>query len=267
MMTKVSADLAISQTLDDLAGLPAFVTGSSVAASIYNKPDAYTDVDVFVPNPGVYFACVQRLLGEGYSLESDKFEKMWRRHLSYGFNKWHTNSMKVLNDLSGTEVNIIYKKVDGHETTQLSQVLESFDYGLLAVGFETATRRFHDMRTYFFGPGADDGRALPLLPYREDGISQGFMSQHIMLRMPGRYARYAHTYGYDLSLVKPVLVQGYAAYAAYKSNRSKAEDIQLGQIAAALGAHIELDQFDELLQFEKTLPVADGLDMIMAGLE
>ena len=266
-MAKLSAELSIDQVLDDLAGMPAFLAGSSVAGLLNYRPYAYTDIDVFVPNKGAYFACVQRLLGEGYSLESDKFEKMWRRHLNYGFNQWKTNSMKVTNESTGIEVNIIYKKVEGHETTQLSQVLESFDFGLLAVGFEAATRRFHDMRTYFFGPGADDGRPLPFLPYREDGISQGFMSQHIMLRMPGRYARYAHTYGYDLSLVKPVMLQGYAAYAAYKLNRSKAEDIQLGQIATALGAHIELDQFDELLQFEKTLPAADGLDMIMAGLE
>ena len=266
-MHRISAGPAVSKVLDEVAGLPAFIAGSSVSAMVHDKPQAYTDIDLFVPNPGTYFATVQRLLAEGYELESEKFEKMWNRHLRYGFNNWHTNSMKLMDRVADLEVNVIYKRVDGHETTQLSQVLESFDFGLLAVGFDAATRRFHDMRTYFFGAGANAGGPLPLLPYRQDTVGLGYMSQHIMLRTPGRYARYAHTYGYDLSLVKPTLVQGYAAYAAYKLNRTKDEDIQLGQIAQALGAHIERDEFDELLGFEKGLPTADGLDMIFASLE
>lgn len=258
---------AVNQVLVDTAGLPAFLAGSAAAAIEYDKPFAYHDVDVFVPNPGMYFAVVQRLLDNGYEIESDRFVKMWRRHMNYGFNRWHTNSMKLKHTLSDIEVNVIYKLVDGHETTRLSQVLESFDFGLLGVGYETETGRRHDMRTYFFGPGADDGRALPLLPYRKEGISQGFMSQHIMLRTPGRYARYAHTYGYDLHLVKPTLVDGLSAYAEYKSNRSKPEDLVLGDIARRLAKHIEDDQFTELLEFEKALPTADGVDQILESLE
>ena len=87
-----------------------------------------------------------------------------------------------------------------------------------------------------------------------------------MLRTPGRYARY-NTYGYDLSLVKLSLLSGYASYASYKSSRSKPEDLTLGAIAQALGGHIERDEFDELVKFEKDLPTADGLDDIMASLE
>lgn len=263
----VPASDAVAKVLADTKGLPAFLAGSAPAAIIYDKPDAYTDVDLFVPNQGMYFVLVQHLLNSGYQLESDRFAKMWRRHQLFGFNAWHTNSMKLIDGLTGSEVNVIYKRVDGHETTRLSQVLESFDFGLLGVGYETETGKQSDMRTFFFGPGADDGRPLPMLPYRQETVGKGYMSQHIMLRTPGRYTRYAHTYGYDLSLIKPVLIEGFLAYADYKSNRTKQEDITLGQIAKALAWHIDHDEFDEMAEFEKNLPTADGLDDIMANLE
>ena len=86
-------------------------------------------------------------------------------------------------------------------------------------------------------------------------------------RTPGRYTRYADEYGYDLSLVKPVLVDGYLAYAEYKSNRSKPEDQALGKIAQALSQHMQFDEFDELRTFEADLPKADGLDQVLASLE
>lgn len=72
--------------------------------------------------------------------------------MDIGFNRWHTNSMKLSDPTTGTEVNIIYKLVDGHETTSLSQVIESFDFGLLAMGFNLKTGNYHDMRSYLF-PG------------------------------------------------------------------------------------------------------------------
>ena len=252
--------------LADTRGMPAYLAGSSVAAEQYGKPHAYTDVDLFVPNQGSYFALVSHLLSNGYELESDRFARMWARHLEYGFKAWHTNSMKLLDKLLGTEVNVIYKRVDGHETTRLSQVLESFDFGLLGVGYETETGRFKDMRSYLF-PGRPVDGPLPMMDYRADTVGKGYMSQHIMMRTPGRYARYAHTYGYDLRLVQPTLVAGYQCFADYKLARSKPEDIALGQIADTLGQHIEHNMFAELLEFEKKLVTADGLDDIMEALE
>lgn len=273
--TGIPANDAVDKVLLDMQGMPAFLTGSSASAVAYGKLNAYTDIDVFVPNQGSYFACVQRLLERGYHLESDKFEKMWRRHLNYGFNRWHTNSMKLIDSTTGTEVNVIYKLVDGHETTRLSQVLESFDFGLLGVGYETATGQHYDMRPYFFPThaakasslGGWDNVALPMLEYRKDSVSQGFMSQFVMLRTAGRYARYANEYGYDLSEVKPTLVEGYTNYASYKRNRTKPEDLALGDIAERLAQHIEWDEFDELHKFEKSLPLADEVHQILESLE
>ena len=266
------ADVSIQQLLDDMKGLRTFMAGSSVAALCSNRPYCYNDIDLFTPNTAMYYVTVQRLLDMGYEFVDKKFHKVWLRHKHYGTNGWHTNSMKLIAPM-GYEVNVIYKRVDGHEITRLSQVLESFDFGLLGVGIETETGNKYDMRSYFFPDKAATAHEhnwdipLPLLPYREEGLSQGYMSEYIMLRTPGRYARYAHTYGYDLSLVKPVLVEGYVNYASYKLDRSKKEDLTLGRIAEAIARHIEDDEFLELVKFEKSLPVSDGLDQIMAGLE
>lgn len=265
--TGIPAEEAIDKVLADTKGLPAYLTGSSVSAEIYEKPNAYTDIDLFVPNEIAYAAVVATLLSRGYAPEDDKFVKSWNRQLKMGIGRWHTNSMKLLDQATGTEVNVIYKLVDNHPTTRLSQVLESFDFGILAMGYETETGVLSDMRQYFFGPGAEDGRPLGLLPYREEHLRQGFMSQFLMLRTAGRYSRYANEYGYDLSLVKPVLVEGYKNYASYKANRTKPDDITLGSIAAALAQHIEFDEFTELAEFERSLPKADSIDQILAGLE
>lgn len=263
--TGIPAKDAVEKVLKDVTGLPAFLAGSSVAAAVTGKDHAYTDVDLFVPKEGAYFAMVQHLLNNGYMIGSDRFERMWLRHLTMGFNAWHTNSMKLLDQLTGLEVNVIYKRVDGHETTQLSQVIESFDFGVLGVGYETQTSTFRDMRSYLF-PDAKDLEVLPMMRYREDTVGKGYMSQHIMMRTPGRYARYAE-YGYDMSLIKPSLVNGLNVFALYKLDRTKPEDQVLGNIAMALAKHVEHDMFDELKEFERDLPKADGLDDIMASLE
>lgn len=263
--TGIPAKDAVEKVLKTVAGLPGFLTGSSATAVATGRDHAYTDVDLFVPNQGAYFTMVQHLLNNGYAIEGPRFERMWQRHLTMGFNAWHTNSMKLNDMLTGTEVNVIYKRVDNHETTQLSQVIESFDFGVLGVGYETDTGTFRDMRSYLF-PGAKDLEVLPLMKYREETVGQGYMSQHIMMRTPGRYARYVG-YGYDLSLVKPSLIRGLGIYADYKSDRTKPEEKILGEIAQALETYVRLDMFDQLTQFEKDLPKADGLDDIMASLE
>jgi hypothetical protein len=271
---RIPAQSAVAQVLDDTAGLLGFLAGSSAAAVWYDKPEAYSDVDVFVPNPLMYAAFAERLLNRGWELD-ERNEKMLRRHLEIGFKNWHTNSLKLTKSLSlsaavePVEINVIYKQVDGHPTTKLSQVLESFDFGLLSMGYDTKDGAFKDMRGYMFPDIGTIGPTtpLPLIDYRKTAFEKGLMSEHIMQRTPGRYARYAYAYEYDLSLVKPVLVQGYFQYASYKANRTKPEDLLLGELAAALAEYIRDDKFVELLEFQRTLPTMDGLDAILASLE
>lgn len=266
-----AAQQAVGAVLGDTAGLPAFLAGSSAAAIWYDKPDAYTDVDLFVPNPGTYFTVVERLRSRGWELD-DRNEKMLKRHLRYGFRGWHTNSIKLNQVLPGntesTEVNVIYKLVDKHETTNLTDVIQSFDFGLLGVGYETETLNFRDLRPYLF-PGEDLDGPLPMIEYRRESFAQGFMSEHIMQRTPGRYARYVR-YGYDMSRIKPVLEMGYFAYSEYMLDRTKPDKILLGKIGLKLAEAIRDDDFDGpdgLLAFEKALPTFDGLDAILDFLE
>ena len=263
--TGIPAKDAVAKVLRDTTALPAFLTGSAVAAETYDLQQSYSDIDLFVPNEGSYFAVVTKLLCSGYRIENDRFERMWDRHVNIGFNKWHTNSMKLIDNATGTEVNVIYKLVEGHQTTQLSQVIESFDFGLLGVGYETKTGTFRDMRGYLF-PGLDPNGPLPMIGYRAGTVGKGLMSQFIMQRTPGRYARYIE-YGHDLSAVKDTLVEGYQIYADYKMNRSKDDDILIGKIALALSQKIEADDIAGLLLYDKKLPTTDGLDDVMAALE
>ena len=54
------AQVAVDQVLADAAALPAFLAGSVVAAAVYGHDYAYSDVDLFVPSQGVYYAATPR---------------------------------------------------------------------------------------------------------------------------------------------------------------------------------------------------------------
>lgn len=253
----------IAEVSRPLRGMPVYLTGSLVAEEAYGLSEAHTDADLFCPSPEVLIAAAQRLLGEGYVLD-DRMERVWHRWLRYGFNHWHTNSLK-LDSPMGTEVNLVFKLVDKHPTTSLAQVIESFDFGLLAMGYETETGLKRDLRPYLF-PGMDIDGPLPLMPNKREAWRGGFISQYNGIRECGRYAKYV-SYGYDLSLVKEDLLAGYWAAAEYLSNRDKPEMVKLGKIYEAIAGHIEWDNIDELVIASKEMVYLDSLDAIMEALE
>lgn len=256
-----SAKIADVQAL--LTGEPVFLTGSLVAEQAYGKSNAHSDVDLFCPTAHVLIAMTQKLLMSDYKLDS-RFERVWNRWLRYGFNKWHTNSIR-LHSPSGVETNLVYKLTDGHPTTSLGQVLESFDFGLLGVGYDLETDQYRDMRPYLF-PGMDVDGPLPMMPNKRSNWRNGFISQYNGLREAGRYAKY-HKYGYDLSLVKDDLITGYWSVAAYMSNTFDDEKQQLGKIYEVLAQHIEYDKIDDIIDGYKQLDYNDSLDAIMQALE
>jgi hypothetical protein len=246
-----------------LRGKPVFLAGSLVAEEAYGMSDAHSDVDLFCPTDQVLIAVGQFLLDQGYKFD-DRFERTWERWLSMGFNKWHTNSLRLLSP-AGVETNLVYKLTDGHPTTSLAQVIESFDFGLLAEGYDLKTDTYRDMRSYLF-PGMDPLGPLPLMPNKRSNWRNGFISQYNGLREVGRYAKYA-TYGYDLSLVKDDLVTGYDMAYLYMSNHFDADKQLLGQIYAAIRDHIKADNIPEMLKAAAVLNYKDSLDVIMAALE
>lgn len=259
----MSASATIADVRSLLTGEPVYLTGSLVAEVAYGKTNAHSDVDLFCPTLQVVVAMTQKLLERGYKFD-ERFDRVWFRWLRYGVKQWHTNSMR-LHSPNGVETNLIYKTTDGHATTSLAQVLESFDFGLLGMGWDLERDSYHDMRGYLF-PGMDPDGPLPMMPAKRSNWRQGFISKYNGLREAGRYAKY-HEYGYDLSLVKDDLVTGYWAGASYLSTRFEVEKQQLAQIYEAIAQHIELDNIDQLVAANKQIDYNDPLDVIMEALE
>ena len=257
------APTVLRQVRQDLRGTPSFLAGSLVAAFTYEKPYAFDDADVFVPSPQALIANGQLLLSKGYTLNS-RFERVWHRWIRFGFNNWHTNSLKLVSP-QGFELNLVYKLVEKAPTKNLSSVLESFDFGLLASGFDLERDTFHDMRGYMF-PSQDPKGPLPLMPNKRDNWRAGFISQYNGLREAGRYAKY-HTYGYDMSQVREDLLEGYFNAVAYLSQRDNPDKQLLADIYEAIAMNIEDDNIAELAEFGKKIPQLDSLDQIMEALE
>lgn len=257
--------LLIEQISAPLLGMPAFLAGSLVASETYDIPFAYSDVDIFCGSPEAIIACGQKLLDNGFTLD-DRNSRVWMRWISIGFKSWHTNSLKLI-ARTGEEVNLVFKKTEGHPTTSLAQVIESFDFGLLGVGYDllygTALRR--DMRSYLF-PDRDPNGPLPLMPNKRSNWRNGFISQYNGTRELGRYAKYCN-YGYDLSAVREDLLVGYQAAADYHDASPIPEKQLLGKIYAGILGLIESDDVPAMLEAGREIVQLDSLDLIMEALE
>lgn len=239
------------------------MAGSLVAAQTYGNEDAWSDVDLFCPNEQTIIAVGQKLLCMGYTLP-DRFDRVWVRWKKYGFKKWHTNSLRLISP-TGVETNLVYKLTDGHPTTSLAQVIESFDFGLLATGYDLETGLFRDMRDYLF-PGVDKSGPFPLMPNKRESWRSGFISQYNGIREVQRLLKYGD-YGYDMSLVIDDLVTGYEQAALYFDGHFDPEKATLGKIYWTIAAKITAGDWDDLRAFSKDVDYKDSLDMILEGLE
>lgn len=259
----MSALSIINDVRSRLAGEPVFMAGSLVAEHTYGKTNSHTDVDLFCPNAFVLIATAQRLLDQGFKF-GDRFDRVWARWMKYGMGTWHTNSLKLFSP-GGIEFNLVYKLVGKKPTVSLAEVIESFDFGLLATGWDLQSDRYLDMRSYLF-PGMDPDGALPMMPNKRDDWRGGFISQYNGLREVGRYAKY-HGYGYDMSLVRDDLATGYWSAASYLTQHFDPDKQQLGKIYETVALHIEADNIDHLTAASKEIDYTDALDSIMEALE
>lgn len=246
-----------------LKGQQLYIAGSVVTEETYGKHDAHSDVDIFCPTQQLLVATGQSLIHHGYTLD-DRFARVWVRWLKYGMKGWHTNSLRLTSP-GGTETNLVYKLADGHPTTSLAQVLESFDFGLLGTGYDMERQLKLDLRPYLF-PGYDLDGPLPLMPNKRENWRSGFISQYNGIREAARYVKY-HEYGYDMSLVKDDLATGYNAAALYLRDSFDPEKQTLGQIYEAIALKIEDDEIDELKKACALIDYKDALDAIMEALE
>lgn len=272
------AATTISEVRALLRGHPVFLAGSLMAEYTYQMDDAHSDVDLFCPTGNVLVATTQYLIDEGGYTFDDRMERTWYRWLRYGFKSWHTNSMRLTSP-SGMETNLVYKLTEGHATTSLAQVLESFDFGLLATGWDLESDTYRDLRRYLFPAEHQAAKnnwkvgdpwplhiPLPMMPNKRDNWRQGFISQYNGVREVGRYAKY-YARGYDLSLVKDDLVTGYKAGADYLTTCYEKDKQELGMLYDVIAQHIDADNIDHLIAAHATIDYKDSLDSIMEALE
>lgn len=266
-MTELMSPTELISTVSSIvARLPACIAGSSVAAEAYGLPlGRYADLDVLCFTPEALVLGVERLRQAGFEIE-ERYTRVWARWLKYGMKGWHTNSLKMLDPVTGAEVNLVYKLVGKKPLNTLAQVLESFDFGLLGMGYDLERGTYQDLRSYMF-PGRDIDGPLPMMPLRRDDWRQGFMSQYQGLRQVGRYAKYVD-YGYDMSEVKDDLYEGYMAAGSYMASRTDSEEKQLlSSIYYAIADKVMVDDVDELKKVGGQLVHLDQLDEIMEALE
>lgn len=254
----------IADVMQLLKGEPAVLVGSLVAAEAYGINNAH-DLDLFCPSSEALHSIAQKLMDQGYTLDP-KFKRTWARWREFSVGRWHTNSLR-LHSPKGVETNLVFKKIGGHPLTHVSDVVNSFDFGLLAMGYDLRDGAFEDHRAALFaGRGFDPLGPLPMMPRKRDSWVQGFFSKYNGLREAGRYAKY-HQYGYDMSAVKQDLVTGYYEAEAHWLSMFEQEDQDLGKIYGHIAQLIDTDSIDEMLEADKELDYNNPVAAILATLE
>lgn len=268
--SKQSVLLPLRELRGVLLGSNACIAGSAVAAETYSLPHSYDDIDVFAYGNSELIAITTRLLERGFHFASDNEAMKFERWLAWDLNiGWRTNSVKlkgkVDNKLDEYEVNVVYKTFEKQPVKRLSLVLESFDFGHLATGWDLRTGTYRDMRQFFF-PNAVDYSALPLLPDRMDRWENGLITQYTGIRQAGRAVKY-HGYGYDLTNVLPTLITGYRIAAGHHADHFDPEKVVLGEIYSRLADHLEDGEFDKIKEADLMLPQWRDVDAILERLD
>lgn len=266
-----NVSIPLTELLRALNGAHACIAGSAVAAQEYNLPHSYDDIDIFAYGNSSLISITTSLLDQGFGFASDNEAMKFDRWLAWDMNiGWRTNSIKLFGHINALntepyEVNVVYKTFEKQPVKRLSLVLESFDFGHLATGYELRSGEFRDMRPFFF-PKAADYSALPLLPDRHDRWVNGLITQYTGIRQAGRAVKY-HGYGYDMSNVMPALVTGYRIAALHHADHFDPEKVTLGQIYDRLADHLEDGEFDKVREADALLPQWRDVDAILDRLD
>jgi hypothetical protein len=263
-------NVPIKELLTILGGAHACMAGSAVAAQEYGLVHSYDDLDIFAYGNSSLISIGNTLLERGFTFASENEAMKWDRWLAWDLNiGWRTNSVKLRGRIDPMveeyEVNVVYKTFEKQPVKRLSLVLESFDFGHLASGYELRTGQWRDMRPFFF-PSSHDYRALPLLPDRQDRWANGLITQYTGIRQAGRAVKYLG-YGYDMSNVFPVLIDGYRIAAAHHADHFDPEKVVLGQIYDRLADHLEDGDHDKIREADALLPQWRDVDAILERLD
>lgn len=258
------ADEVVRHTVLGYFGFNASFAGSVVSAQQYGKPDSWGDVDIFAHNQFELVRMVEYSLCNDWEFATDKDAKTWNRWMRFGMSNFRTNTIHLTN--GEWDMNLTYKTYEGSPVRSLAQVLETFDWGLLAMGYDLRSSRFFDFRSVYFMDM--DWDRLPMMDERMARWSAGLIVPYTGIRQAGRYHKYHHVYGYDLGAVKDVLVQGYEIAGAYHlDNQWDAEKQTLGQIFLRLGEAVAADDWATLAEADNSLPVHRDLDEFLGRID
>lgn len=249
-------------TVASVAGvLPATIVGSVPALEYYNKPlSSFADVDIFCYSMEALMTGASRFLANGFELE-DRHKRLYDRWLRYGLNKWHTNSLYLYHPGIDLHVNLVFKKQGGKPLSLMSQVIESFDYGVLHSGHCLLTGTRRSMREFLF-PGSTAGEALPMISPRREDWRQGFISEYQGLRNLDRYVRYCD-YGFDMSRVRDDLIVAYQQAAVLTEQRGVDTLAEIWDVSSQL---IAANDYQRLKEAAQAVPTSDGLDQVLEAL-
>jgi len=265
------ASVPVHQLRVFLEGSHACIAGSAVAAEQYGFDESYDDIDIFCYSNSSMIAVAQHLMDHGFAFNDTHMSMVWDRWMAWDMNVgWKTNSMKLHGTLDPSTppytCNVVYKMFEKQPIRRLSDVLESFDFGVLAMGYDLIDDgEFHDMRSYFY-PRATDFDRLQLLPERRRQWQQGRVTQYVGIRQAGRAVKY-HRYGYDMELVIPDLISGYRIAASHHQGHFDQEKVVLGQIYDRLADHLEDGELDLIAAADKLLPQYRNVDLLLEALD
>lgn len=259
MTSLIPVEEQIDTVLALFKGMPMSLVGSAVAAKAHGRADAH-DIDVFVPSQQMFIAAVQRALDTGWHFQG-RTPRQWAVILRTGFsNKFNVQTLRLFND-DEIELNVSLRREYGNYLQDLSQVLEAFDFGLLAVGYNLEHVTYHDMRSYLF-PGLDVNGPLPFTPKRLFALSNGYLSSYAMYRQVDRLIKYTG-YGYDMSACTQTVVNALRLM-AQDALDSNAEDAPANAVIfPMLADRIEAGQLDEIKSAMLAIKDQDPLTEIL----
>ena len=250
-------------------GAPAVLVGSSVAIAAYGLTGTGNDLDIFVSNEFAFGSLTAKAVSYGFVMADDRDAKMVRRWQRNGIGSFHTNTTHLTSP-EGVDVNITFKKAHGRALSTVSDVVESFDFGHLAMGFDLELGTFHDYREVLFtdylrkqGKTFGDLTALPFLPHKEEAWQQGLISHYSAIRQFARYVKH-YDYGFHLTEVTETMVKGYNIAADYWGGRdgsdSQKEEYRLKAgiyrlIANKMKAHDIVDMRASVAHIDFTDPL------------
>ena len=258
----INKDIELVQEL--LFPKPACIVGSIPALQAYGLevPDT-ADIDIFCYSAETLLDATATLRQNDFKL-APRYDRVYSRWLKYGIGNWHTNSVVLLSPATGRKHNLVFKTAGRAPLSSMSQIIESFDFGLLHSGLDLQEGIPRSMKSYLFPQYVDDA-ALPLMPIRRNDWREGFMSRYQALREPARYLKYCN-YGFDMSVVKDDLAAGYNNASEHFIDSEVEEHRRLGQIYGLISAAIQEDQLPLLQSAIDEIPFQDSLEAILASL-